>query len=201
MYIHLYVYMTICVYRLSCRLFFMVWPFSVSPFYFRLLPSLLFLIASLSFLADSVTLWLTFYHGIFLAILGVALLVSTWTSYTSLSFFIIGILVCTSSLIQVSWLFVGSGIFFFSSLRMFSLYLKGWMPFVFWSASFHVPSTFNHPSPSFHFLISRHSFSFAKLAQAVFRKGRHPGLPRDFFQVFGVQLLLIQKLQGQRWKK
>lgn len=44
------------------------------------------------------------------------------------------------------------------------------------------------------FIQVRHPFSLAKLAQAVFCKGRTPGLPHDFFQVFGVRLFLIQKL-------
>ena len=50
---------------------------------------------------------------------------------------------------------------------------------------------------SFHFSSRRHSFSFAKLAQAGVCKGSPPVLPRIFFQIFGVQSLLIRKFEKE----
>ena len=62
------------------------------------------------------------------------------------------------------------------------------------------------PLPTVHcvlsiFQISPTSIFLCKVSASGVRKGHPPDLSRNFFQVFGVRLLLIQKLHGPRMKK
>ena len=65
------------------------------------------------------------------------------------------------------------------------------------SCTFH----FYHPSRSLYFSNKPTFIFLCKVSASGVLQGSPLGLPRDFFQVFGVRLLLIQKLHGQRWKK